>query len=260
MRRICIGLLLVASTTAGCASPESESPGFLGNYGGLPWKSLMKKNADQNNEDSFVVPKFNGSGRFAQQTTPTVGSVTPNEAAVDQARPVRLRPKEIRPRNDLRPSEPRPGISEPRPEIKDRHMRALAWASCSCLSRQRAAPIWMPAASWRITTACPCRGCSRKPRPKAAPTRRFRICNTPRRDVLRGSRELRPTRRRASRRSGKPRRYKPRPGKHQPRNLRPRKLRRSDLAGPQTVGDRSPLPPPADSRSWLASVSTVRCW
>jgi hypothetical protein len=57
----------------------------LGNYGGLPWKSLMKKNADQNSEESFLQPTYNGAGRFARQPSATVGSVTPNQAAADQA-------------------------------------------------------------------------------------------------------------------------------------------------------------------------------
>jgi hypothetical protein len=84
MRRTCIGLLLIFAATGGCAAPESESPGFLGNYGGFPWPSLIKKNAAQNPDDSYARPEFTGAGRFAQQPA-AVGSITPNQAATSQA-------------------------------------------------------------------------------------------------------------------------------------------------------------------------------
>jgi hypothetical protein len=84
MRRNCIGLLLVFAATAGCAAPESESAGFLGNYGGFPWPSLIKKNAEQKPDDSYARPEFTGAGRFARQPA-AVGSITPNQAATNQA-------------------------------------------------------------------------------------------------------------------------------------------------------------------------------
>jgi len=85
MRAACLGLLLLFSAAPGCAAPDSESPGFLGNYGGFPWPSLLKTNAEQNPDDSFTRPQFNGSGRFAPGSSKPIGSVTPNSAAADQA-------------------------------------------------------------------------------------------------------------------------------------------------------------------------------
>jgi hypothetical protein len=84
MRAVCLGLLLFAAVS-GCATPESESSGFLGNYGGFPWPSLLRKNAEQNPDDSFTRPQFNGSGRFAPGSSKPIGSVTPNPVAADQA-------------------------------------------------------------------------------------------------------------------------------------------------------------------------------
>jgi hypothetical protein len=84
MRASCLGLLLFAAVL-GCAAPESDSVGRFDGYNGFPWPSLLKKNAAQNPEESYAKPQFNGSGRFAPQSSTPVGTVTPNQDAADSA-------------------------------------------------------------------------------------------------------------------------------------------------------------------------------
>jgi hypothetical protein len=84
MRVSCLGLLLFAAVL-GCAAPESDSVGTFDGYNGFPWPSLLKKNAAQNPDESYAKPQFNGSGRFAPQSSTPVGTVTPNPDAPDQA-------------------------------------------------------------------------------------------------------------------------------------------------------------------------------
>ncbi len=80
MRGICVGLVLLVTALPGCASPDSESPGFLGNYGGFPWESLMRKNSSQNSNDTWLQhPEYAPAGRFAKST----GTTTTNPAAAD---------------------------------------------------------------------------------------------------------------------------------------------------------------------------------
>jgi len=51
----------------------------MGNYGGFPWPSLLKKNAQRNSDEEFLQPQYNGSGRFSQSSSSSFGTVTPNE-------------------------------------------------------------------------------------------------------------------------------------------------------------------------------------
>ncbi|HEX4146707.1 MAG TPA: hypothetical protein VHY91_24630 [Pirellulales bacterium] len=86
MRAFRLGLLLLFALVSGCAAPESESVGKFDGYNGFPWPSLLKKNAAQNPDEAYAHPQFNGSGRFAPQSTTPIGTITPNEeAAPDQA-------------------------------------------------------------------------------------------------------------------------------------------------------------------------------
>ena len=80
MRGTCFGMMLLFAAVSGCATPEGEASGFMGNYGGFPWPSLLRKNAAQNDSDTFLQPTYSGSGRFTRPPTAAVGSVTPNQA------------------------------------------------------------------------------------------------------------------------------------------------------------------------------------
>ena len=80
MRRIGIGLLFAFAAASGCAAPEGESDGFMGNYNGFPWQSLMRKNSNQNSTDTRIQhPEYAPAGRFTQP----IGTTTANTAAAD---------------------------------------------------------------------------------------------------------------------------------------------------------------------------------
>lgn len=77
-----LGLLVLVAAMSGCAAPESDSPGFMGNYNGHPWQSLMSKPAPRNRTNSLIQqPQYAPAQRFATQpaagSTPPTAEVTP---------------------------------------------------------------------------------------------------------------------------------------------------------------------------------------